>query len=420
MKQVKYQPNLAFTTKDECISGSDFKYWTQQVMNNLKFGTELEAEFKGDASSAEITRTMKSKLKPTRSSHLGNGGENGVWDVQKDLSLRKGTEVIMAGKRLDIEKRYEQLEKVTRVMIEHGAYHSVNAGAHVHMLLSETSNIAEVEEQVPHIILRNAYTLFSTFLPGIVHMTATNSEYFTRGFRFRNYSSSITGIEMSNQEGQQRSSESYMKTLYSFGEPYPAIRLPQRDKLHFELRAPDTSLVPTQIIMMQVLYKAIWLKAIEFSRYGAIDGVLLEDELDFLFGEIQRYKGNNEKYAENARKLLTLVKNTIIKVDKRAIPVLEALIEEPVAKRSARLNNDLLKVEKELRKLWQTEEERFNHIIEAIDFMLIMGAESKREWEQQLAQHLEMSHSTINNQVWKLGELKPIFFDKELGTCLFV
>lgn len=419
------------------LTTNQVSYWKSQVNNNLKFGLELESEFKRGANyqtTSQISQILKDALIPTSSN--GKFGDYGVHSVIGDGSLANGLELPLVGKRLEFWSNIDQLNTITKLMKDNGAYLHQRAGTHNHMLLSYQNTSNEMEKAMPGIIFRNFVQLFRRFAVELVWITSTNkgpNNQITRMENFRRHS----GLMRFTPARDNRTTEELVDLLNN--ESYGFLRTEMMkvngeniERFHMELRFPDCTLNPSQIVAMQVFYKAMLLKAIEFSKYGVINASgsveRFEEQKTLLRalcnqGNERMSTGttneNLEIIKDRAENMVLYFMNNIKQVDETALEVLEKLAEKPISIRRQEKDN-LNAIEKQLLPKDNRDKSHFQEIAKVIDSMAIIGCETKKEWEEELANVLGISYKVANNKVWKFSQVRKIDFDKKLGTVMFV
>lgn len=425
-----------FVATGQELSLTEVDYWKTMVSNNLKFGVELESEFKRvtGQSTSDIARRLSDKLIPTGS--VGNFGDYGVYSVVGDGSLHHGLELPLVGRRLEYWSSIDQLTKITKEMRNEGAKLHQRAGMHNHMLLSYQRSSKEMEKDMPGIIFRNFVQLFRRFAVELVWLTSTNTGPGNTITRMQNFRTHQTLMRFTPARAN-RTVEELINVMN--GDSYGFLRTKTMkangemiEKFHIELRFPDCSLNPSQIVAMQVLYKAMLLKAIEFSKYGIVNAAgsvdLFEEQKDLLEavcnGGTERMSTptsdeNIAKVRTRAENMILYFTNNIKQVDEIALETLEKLAQKPISM-MRKENDNLDAIEKELLPKDNRDKSHFQEIAKIIDSMEILGCETKKEWEEQLAIVLGISYKVANNKVWKLSQVRKIDFDKKLGTVMFV
>lgn len=422
-----------FYKTGEEIDTKQVEYWKSIIQKNLKIGVELESEFDRNKSLQEIAQNMAETLNPSDSMY--NFGDNGVQTITSDESLMHGLEIPLVGRRVHFWSNLSQAEKVINEMKKHGAYIHQRAGTHNHMLLSYNRHTNEMEIPMPGIIFKNFMQLIRRFASELVWLTSTvkSGDSITRmdGFRRHDVMMSTTPTI----EG--RTVEQFIDRLRS--RSYPFVRMAgmqargnEITRFHCELRFPDCTLNPSQVAAQQVLFMAMLLKAVEFSKYGIVNAAgndqLWNQQKAILNAICNRGQDrlstpiNDDlkvELAERAKTMVLYFTNTIKQVDDNALEVLKKLAEKPVSIRRQE-NDDLDKIEKQLIPKDARDNENNEAIAEVIDSMQILGCTSKKEWEEQLAEKLGVTYKVANNRVWKLSHSRKIDFDKDLGAVIFV
>lgn len=225
---------------------------------------------------------------------------------------------------------------------------------------------------------------------------------------------------------------------------YPAIRtsyLQFEDEynikqFHIELRFPDTSLYEDQIVNLQVLYMAMFQKAIEISKYGILEmGEGFEETKDLMNTIFMRTLQNRlsnsvdmetiEVLQERTTNMIKFFSGNITRIEELALEPLMKLAKEPVSMYRAKHKLDGVVTQQQskgIEKHVTTKEpskRKYDNAIERIiDTMEIIGCKNKKEWEEKLGEALDISYKMANHYTWKFSQHTPITFDKMLGTVV--
>lgn len=433
---------LTFTPSEHAISEEEAKYWIKQFQANTKIGVEIETEFRNN--STEVLEKMKDFLEPTRNN--STFGKYGAHSVIYDGSLSNGLEIPMIGRRFEYNDSREKLKAVLDKLKEVAdPFLHQRAGLHNHILLSyQGRNNSELERSVPGIILINFLQLVRRMAPELVFITSSNykqdgdSVHFTRMENFRKFDRLMSTTPL--KEG--RTFLDYVR-LASSGS-YPAIRtsyLQFEDEynikqFHIELRFPDASLYEDQIVNLQVLYMAMFQKAIEISKYGILEmGEGFEETKDLMNTIFMRALQNRlsnsvdmetiETLQERTTNMIKFFSGNITRIEELALEPLMKLAKEPISIYRAKYKLDGVVAQRQSKGIErhvttkEPSKRKYDNAIERIiDTMEIIDCKSKKEWEEKLGEALDISYKMANHYTWKFSQHTPITFDKMLGTVV--
>lgn len=326
------------------------EYWTRMFKSNLKIGVEIEGHCAGISDYSSVIRFLRDKLKPNNTTY--NFGDNGVYKVTTDGSITNGVELCTNGRRVGFIDLYSQYEYICGLMLSKGVRTSCRCGLHNHILLDYGSDYNCLEKPLNGIIFKNFINLFKRHYPELVWITSTVDETYcgnkmlTRGDRFCMHSSLFSN-------SVNKKIRNFKSSVMS-GDRYKAINMnflkidDENDNLknfHLELRFPDGSVYPAQIASQNVLYTAMLLKAIKLSEIGLITTGNDWAETKELTGAIRNqyvWSGDNRfseppteqqinKIKERATDLISFLSPELESIDKRSIPVLNSLANEPIS-----------------------------------------------------------------------------------------
>jgi len=219
------------------------------------------------------------------SGSYGIMGKSCVHSIVKDGSLlgQKGMEVITSGRRVDYWEFYEMSKSIIDESVKRGAYTNERCSIHLHALGSyygkmdgmstrSPSKTSELERNVPEIILANFHQLIRRYQNAITWMsTGLNiPDHITRWEKFRVSILKISAVQNSMRDVKD------LVTSQSGGNKYGWVNYRMCDfaednslrRLHTEIRVMDGILSPSAVAAMSCLYYALFIKAVELSRYG--------------------------------------------------------------------------------------------------------------------------------------------------------
>lgn len=231
-----------------------------------------------------IRQFCTDKFKPSGS--YGIVSKSGVHNVVTDGSLlgKKGMEVITTGRRVDYWEFYNMSKDIIDYSVKKGAYINERCSIHMHGLASyygkipgvgnPGAKIREMEKSMPEIVLANLHQLLRKYQNAITWMSSALGEpsRITRWEKFR-----VSTLEISALTNHMR--EVNEKVVHKAGGSkygWANYKFCQFDKdgevqrLHVEIRAMDGLLSPSACAGFACLWYALFIKAVELSRYGVI------------------------------------------------------------------------------------------------------------------------------------------------------
>ncbi|BFH18260.1 hypothetical protein J6TS7_53480 [Paenibacillus dendritiformis] len=116
---------------------ADWNYKYENVLGGTgnTFGVELEVELEGSSVSGEILQALRNEGITDQmnvSYYHGQRARPGMWRVERDGSLENGIEIV-SPVLMDRQEDWEKLERVTKILEEHGATITSDCGGHVHI-----------------------------------------------------------------------------------------------------------------------------------------------------------------------------------------------------------------------------------------------------------------------------------------------
>lgn len=398
-----------------------------------------------------IREACTRKFNPSGSYGIIN--ESGVHGVVTDGSLlgKKGMEVITTGRRVDYHEFYKMSANIISESVGRGAYTNERCSIHMHILNSyygkvagttqtgPNTKISELERSLPEIVLANAHQLFRRYQNAITWMTTglDTPDHLTRWEKFRVSILDISAVpnnmrEVCEKVVQQSGGNKYGWANYKFCE---FDKLGDVRKLHVEIRTMDGLLSPSAVAAVACLYYAIFIKAVEISRYGvletggsdwltqanAIKSTLLNNCTTWEDGTKNgRFSDTSEiaKYTEvlvsESFELISQLKHILSSVGP-AYNVLEKLAESPC---SIRRCDGLSWEEIESQLLVElTEEGIFEYELKKIiDTREVKGAKDLQEWTNNVASIIRSNEEIgmVNESIEEIAEkVGSHFLDKQ-------
>jgi len=350
---------------------------------------------------------------------------SGVHNVTTDGSLlgKKGMEVITTGRRVDYWEFYRMSKDIIDTSIGRGAYINERCSIHMHGLASyygklsggtASGKVAELERSVPEIVLANLHQLIRRYQNAITWMTSglDDPNHLTRWEKFRVSVMGISAIprnmrqvrdEVINASGGNK----YGWANYKFCE-FDGIGAVKR--LHVEVRVMDGLLSPSAVAACSCMYYALFIKAVELSRYGVMyvgnDDWKVQAEIvkSALMNNTSNWEDGNKygrfsdtsklhKYTDilvaESFELISQLKHILAKVGP-AYDILEKLAESPCSIRRCE-GTEWVDIEKQL-EMQLTEEGKFEYeISKLIDTRGVGRVKSIQEWMVKIAETLQVN-----------------------------
>lgn len=393
-----------------------------------------------DRSPENIRKIVTQKLSP--SNCYGRVSECGVHSITQDGSLLgdKGMEVVTVGRRVDFWEFYNMSKEIIDSAISKGAYVNERCSAHMHLLASYygklgpssrtidhthnipgiPDNISELEKPMPEVILSNFHQLCRRYQNAMTWMTMALDEpaRMTRWEKFRasviDVSASLNPMsEVKNLVYREAGNSKYGWVNYNccqFNQEGAVTRF------HVEMRAADCILCPSVVAALACMHCALFIKAVEISRYGVLE---MEDKEwltqakkiketilnnfpgpgnfgDNRFGDTS----NVMKYADVLRgesyDLIRQLKHILIKFGP-SYHILEKIAERPIALRRCD-GESWEEIEKSL-EIPINEENQFEmRITECIDLMLVDECKTVEEWVRAVSLSIESDEEFLGEK----------------------
>ena len=218
----------------------------------------------------------------------GKIAKSGVHKVVTDGSLLggKGMEVITTGRRVDYWEFFKMSDKIINNAVARGAYVNERCSIHMHGLASyygqvkgldpsSNSKIDELERSVPEIVLANFHQLIRRYQNAMTWMSVglDDPAHITRWEKFRMSVLDVPAVtehmrKVKDAIVQKSGGTKYGLANYKF---CGFDSSGQVNRLHVELRVMDGLLSPSAVAAFSCLYYALFIKAVELSRYGVMD-----------------------------------------------------------------------------------------------------------------------------------------------------
>lgn len=434
--------NIFFERTDSRLSLYEVDYWKRMFLSNLKIGVEIEAE---GASNSRAKRERLSRFFEP-SNRFGVFGKTGVYKVVSDGSLQDGgIEVCTVGRRVNFIDLYSQYKYITDNILNEGFKVTERCGLHNHILFSYYGGEEnELEKPIPDIIMKNYFQLTRRYIPALVWITATaynqnNLNIVTRYEQFCK-TGAILGFTPST-----RGFNSYIRKLiengsgtrYEFCNVLPmVVKQEGTTRMHFEFRFPDGSLYPAQIVAQNILFAAMFIKAIELSQIGLIStgGREYWEETKSLYSSLRQGQGFGsnrfaapinddvrEKLINRTNFMLDELKHGIYFYEPLAFRILKILATQPIT--TMRHSNTDAEINKSFNDLinnyYEYDIDDCEGIIKAMQTQEGKGSVSLNQWLYRVSEVTNKSYNETQAKMEKLRKLKEIEFDIQLGVPYF-
>jgi hypothetical protein len=370
------------------------------------------------------------------SGSYGVVSKSGVHSIVTDGSLlgQKGMEIITNGRRVNYWEFYQMSKDIINTAMARGGYSNERCSIHMHGLAAYYnrgdggSPASELERSVPEIVLANLHQLFRKYQNAITWMTTGLGDptHLTRWEKFRVSMLPISAVTKPMRKVVQDvqshcGGNKYSWTNYKFCK-FDADG--DVSRLHVEIRAMDGLLAPSAVSAMACLYYALFIKAVELSRYGIlkigtkeeyekaqeVKEALLNNCSDWQDGnKYGRFSDTSKlsKYTDilvsESFDLIAQVKHILASVGP-AYDVLEKLAEAPCSLRLCD-GKSWQQIEKEL-KVELTEEGQFEfQLNRIIDTRKIVSKETQSSWIAAVAEEMYIAEDS-DIEVESLDEMQ--------------
>lgn len=383
-----------------------------------------EYRFDPNKNPDSIRASCTNKFSPSGS--YGVISHSGVHNVVTDGSLlgKKGMEVITAGRRVDYWEFFNMSKNIIDTSVQKGAYTNERCSIHMHVLAAyygkiagggsgrDGSKVSELERSVPEIVFANLHQLVRRYQNAITWM-ATGLDTPDKLTRWEKFRVSILGISaVANNMRDVRSQVEAVSNGTKYG--WINYKFCEFDgngdvkRLHVEFRTMDGLLSPSASAAFACLYYALFIKAIELSKYGVMEvgdeawkkqAFVIKDTLmnncaDWQEGnKYGRFSDTTKlhKYTDvlvaESFELISQLKHILASIGP-AYDVLEKLAESPCSTRRCE-GMEWEEIEKDLA-VELTDEGKFEYeISKIIDTRAIIGVVDKQSWMQGVAKILK-------------------------------
>lgn len=405
--------------------------WQHWVKTQVRVGCELEKE-------GNPRENLVSLLSPTQT--YDRLGKYNVVNVVRDPSVRGGTEVLVCGTNEAFSTAHQKMTELHKLFKRVGLKAGPTAGMHYHLVASQ-------DDDMPEVILKNLYQLVRRYYSGLLYLTSTGgnpgvtrdrnmSFYHTLHLSLTPSARTMLQVkrEMNSRPGRVARycafNMGYMdgtiKDLMRFNDDGSVARF------HVEFRWPDSSDSPAQVVAQMYLFRALLMKAVELSRFGVMNADSDADQwaknkqavIGLAEGRIFG-AGTPEEFdpvpfaQEEARKLVSALRNHLLNIDGSSLRILEEVVETPVWRRR-REGHSWDRVERNLLPRDRQLNEDSEQVLRAVLLQQVTGAGSAKEWKSKAADTLGLKRARVVSAVKRIEHQVQMVFDRSAGTYMVV
>lgn len=420
--------DFKFLDEHLAISGEDVRKFVHYFKSTLRIGVELEKDNRHGRGS-ELTQ----RLEPTRDYNCL--GRYGVYDVVSDGSLsHNGREVLVIGANEEFHAWHKRMKAIHEILSELGYHETPKCGMHYHMLCVQ-------KEMVPEVVLKNLYNLVRYYADAFMWVASCQKgPGKNRGLsRWSSFSKMMT---------KSPAGKSVRQLAQNLGGRYVAFNIADRgyyahrrgdvsmmqgsgghlSSFHVEFRWPDASDSPAHIVALGNLFRALVLKAVELSEFGVVQVDANRQEWQSLKERVQRMSQgypltemDQQIAIAKAKQLTKTVRNQLLSFDGSTVEVLEKIsVTPPSVLRDNGRSWSKIESHYYPKSMRMTDANR--ELRTAIVRQVVVGCKRKRDWEKQMAQHLNVgSFETVRDRVDALRRKgMNLHWDKDIGTYLWL
>lgn len=429
---------IEFTNPELRLKLREAEYWKKVFSANLMIGTEIEIMFSDDnISSSDVSRFLRP---------LNPGGSPGSFRsyvelVTSDGSLSNGGEILTPGRRIyGFLEQFSMFQNIYSHLRDNEPIIDPRMGWHNHIVLQDYDGVRAREMPIPRIIFDNLMLLCKKYYPALAFMSSTmpNGDANTRYNNFCRHDR-LLNLDIQDDIDEIKS---------EFHERYNCVNINNINNngdeittFHIEFRFPDGTLFPIQMASLNILFKALVLKAINISKIGLLDvstmnrdlynfknnGAIRARDIDNCITTPDpntRLSGklNDSCMAEIislSEELVTLLTPEINSIDGIALPFLKKFAKTPISymfeiygTNDLREINDIL--EEELDTLIEKEDNSVLPLIEVIESGVVKDVESLEDWINKVNALISYKEP-INDVLNKISKTNKLRFNKQLG-----
>lgn len=400
--------------------------WQSWVKTQVRIGIELEKE--GSSPLAELEQL----LEPSHSYNVLS--RYNVVNLVSDGSVAgDGHEILVTGTIEPFVTAYGKMEGLHKILREHNLRAGTSAGMHYHMLAAQMGTM-------PEVVLKNFYQLFRFYYAGILYLTSTTgrSPVGRGGITRSNDAHFFTPVHIGITPLGRTMADVKARVIGECGR-YSAFNMgdgsySRRDlmkfdasgrgvtEFHLELRFPDSSDSPAQIVAQMFLFRAMLMKAVSLSQFGVIRA---DDDRVRTTKNVVHHLQNGTctpadiDYArDQAGTLIALMRPSILSIDGSSIGILEELVNKPVwQRRSETPVPSWVEIDAALLPRERKVSDASQVVLKAVELQEVLGAKTAQVWKAQAAAALGIPENLVRNGLLQIGRQGiRLEFDAKLGT----
>lgn len=434
--------------RNERLTLKEVDYWKKMFDAHLMIGTEIEVMFDkttGYTSPSDIQDELSEINNCLRANGRGRFAlETLIESVKSDGSLDNGVEIVTPGRKIyGFMNLYAQYKAIIDAIDEKDPIVSPRMGWHNHIVLQNAGySCLELNKMIPRVIFDNLMMLCKYYYPALAFMSSTmpNEDAYTRYSQY-NQVSALKGYDTMDM----------LCDIYeTFDERYNAINIlgmefrhEKIEDFHVEFRFPDGSIFPAQMASLNILFKALVIKAIELSKYGIFDGSGKDTEPLYIFKnspityeddmiEINHERDSRlsskvtddviEEIRELSVELVNFLEKEIKDIDELAFVMLNELAINPVSIVYKKLCTDNYRMVNDyyneiIDTHFLEDDAEILPLLEVIETKQITGTETLIDWCNK-ASELVSYKEPIEDILRKISKYRKIKFTKNIGVTI--
>lgn len=410
------------------LTRSEVEYWSAVFNSNLMVASEIEMEYLD-----EYYEEMEDEIE--QSGGVRAFG-NGIESIKGDGSLDDGTEMTTSPRRIySFKQLYSGFKYIIGQIMPYEPTINERASWHNHVSLSNIENVKAQETNVPDIIFVNTFALMRKFAPALMFMTSTLPEQ--RG--------AYTRYDVYNRKDRAKSHTNDLNKISDVVRHYGNTRYnmfnPDRmssARFHYELRFSDAMCFPVPMATLQIIFKAIVLKAIELSQFGQLDCTMSKEEFilfnfknqleetdddDELFEDCWNSQDRRlsaplkKEYMEQLKVLssefIDIIEDKIFLIDPHAVPFAKELAVKPVSLLFRELCTDEIEAvnayyDEKVDSMYKEED----NSLEEVEKFIALGtlkAPTQKEWKEKANSQVACAIG-IDNAIKAISKRRSIKF----------
>ncbi len=413
---------------------NEARYWKDLLYRVTKVGTEIEVAPPKRVKREAFEADVQTALQPSHD--FACLGTHGVVDV---VTEHCGVEIQVIGRQPYFRTLQSQYASIMSFLHRSGARPRATCGLHFHLL---TPGLAE---PVPEVIVANLWNLVRRYAPELKFLTSGGDKREAL-CRRRNYNSHLEMVQHSPVIMTMQEIHRTLKNSSIVPEHQNFLNLEHLQfnatgdvlPFHLEFRFPDADLAPTSVTAKTFLFMALLLKAVDLGQYGVIHVGKIKPWRRKI--ELLNLLSNNngtlaasdtsdvtnaviEELQQGLYELLDLLAPTFnYFVDNPALPVLTALVEQPISLRRC-AGYDWTEIEQTLSDRTRLDDIGFDEtdrdMMQHIDLGDWSQFPSLEAWCWYAARELYLTPQNLEHRLEHLDTLRGIRWDENQGTLVF-